>query len=403
MNDDRILLSETIERIGDAVDDIRTAVDMQSTGTIEDVADAVETLASNEYNAYKVGTVLDMGRFNASKLNDGDICTVMDTNHSYLPYRANVLTRALTFPKSFVASETEPGEFSDVNFSVYSGGSAFTAGGSVSLTAGGSGCSGGGTTSPSLQFSLVFNSTASTPPCYNFACYVTYDYDETSGEWVRVNFSGEDGVQEGVYVFGDTVIFPIECGFNKTGGGTLPVIIADCVKLHDYVVDPVSAGASATGSTTILKSHVYDGFFLPYTVVDAGGGPGGYLKNINPPLDGINFSIFHRDNNDYIQACTSAGSSIMKIQILYKKVSTNPTTYHLSEITVKNGYTNKYLYEYTNYDTTYANYDFYLYLPYEYYATASLQHYAQFFNQIAIEKPRTYQYDSGNGVWMRQL
>ena len=183
MNDDRILLSETIERIGDAVDDIRTAVDMQSTGTIEDVADAVEALADNDYNAYKVDTLTEMGAISTSKLKEGDICTVMDEDYTYIPYRANVLTRVLTFPKTFIASE-EPEEFSDVNFSVYSNGTVYTAGGNVSLTKGGGcGCgSGSGGSVLHLGFDLVFNSQDQSSPCEPFSMYLGYDFDEDNNQ-----------------------------------------------------------------------------------------------------------------------------------------------------------------------------------------------------------------------------
>lgn len=175
MDNDRILLSETIERIGDAVDDIRTAVDMAD-NPIEEVASAVEVLAGNEYNSYKVDTVLDMGRINPSKLNDGDMCTVMGNSHSYLPYRADAFTRALIFPKSFTTT-TAYEEFSDVNFGVFSEGNLVIAGGNVSLTNGGgssgsdSGSSGsGGSGGPTLSFDLKFYSNITPAPCHVFYC-----------------------------------------------------------------------------------------------------------------------------------------------------------------------------------------------------------------------------------------
>lgn len=84
-------------------------------------------------------------------------------------------------------------------------------------------------------------------------------------------------------IVGNTAIFPLECGFNKTGGGDLPNIIFDCLKLPNYVADPVEEGLIATGSTTIAKSHVYDGFYLPYEVIyDERTYSYTRLKSINP-------------------------------------------------------------------------------------------------------------------------
>jgi hypothetical protein len=180
--EEEITLSSSLERIKDAVDDIRTAVDMED-DAIEEVADAVEALANNEYNAYKVGTLTEMGAISTSKLKAGDICTVMDNDYSYIPYRANVLTRVLTFPKTFTTS-VESEEFSDVNFSLYSNGNVFTAGGNVSLTKGGGcGCGSGSGGSPlCLGFDLVFNSTDPSRPCEPFSMYIGYEFDEDNNQ-----------------------------------------------------------------------------------------------------------------------------------------------------------------------------------------------------------------------------
>ena len=69
---EEITLSDSLERIKDAVDDIRTATG--ETGTIEEVADAVEALAEGSYNTYKAETYSEMQEIENPQ--DGDVCYV---------------------------------------------------------------------------------------------------------------------------------------------------------------------------------------------------------------------------------------------------------------------------------------------------------------------------------------
>lgn len=415
-------IAENITRIQQAKAAIKTAIEEKGIvvgdGTIDTYAAKIEEIPSDSgHNAYKVGTVLDMGRIDASKLNDGDMCVVMDNNHSYLPYRTNVLTRILIFPESFTATTT-PEEFSDVNFGVFSNGNLVVAGGSVSLTNSGGGCtsgsgsggsgsgsggSGSGSTTPTLFFDLVFSSSATPKPCRNFSCEVRYSYDEDTDIWTRAEIVSTEPV------VGNTVILPLECGFNKTGGGNLPDIIFDCIKLPNHVADPVAAGKSATGSNTIDNSHMYDGLYLPYEVIyDGSASSYTVLKNINPQYGVISF----------IKSWNSSGA--LRYQMLlptslfgwtgsvyYLQDTENPTHFYLNSITIQNNNTNEDVYMYSNYNSTYPNYDIYLCLPEEYYAitnwSGSVGFIGTFFNQISVEKPRMYRYDATEGLWMAQL
>lgn len=408
MNDDRILLSETIERIGDAVSDIRTVVDMQSTGTIEDVADAVEALADNDYNAYKVDTLTEMGAISTSKLKEGDICTVMDEDYTYIPYRANVLTRVLTFPKTFTTSE-EPEEFSDVNFSVYSNGTVYTAGGNVSLTKGGGcGCgSGSGGSVLHLGFDLVFNSQDQSRPCEPFSMYLGYDFDEDNNQWVRTT-ELESHRSDTLKLIGqDTLVFPVECGFNRTGGGSLPSIILDCVQLHKpNLTNPRQTGISST----LARSFMCDGVFLPFEITTTGadtgtnyafrpaeGGEGTYLGTL---YAAHNITRDTRDLGD-------ANHYNLDVDIRYVPDSSNSNHYTLNQIVIQDKNTGNYIYNYTNYNTLYPNYDFYIYFfdePEFYISTTSgtTTLYQELFQPIALQKPRTYEYSVEKGnVWVR--
>lgn len=399
-------LSANLERIKDAVDDIRTAVDMED-NPIEEVADAVEVLADNEYNAYKVGTLTEMGAISTSKLKTGDICTVMDNDYSYIPYRANVLTRVLTFPKTFTTSE-EPEEFSDVNFSLYSNGNVFTAGGNVSLTKGGGcGCgSGSGGSSLCLGFDLIFNSTDPSRPCESFIMYIGYEFDEDNDQWVRTS-DLENNRPETLGLIGeDTLVFPVECGFNRTGGGSLPSIILDCVQLHrPNLTNPKQTGISST----LARSFMCDGIFLPFEITTTGNANKGFHFKTAMNGEGVySGALSGTRNTTYnYRALIDGNRYNLKVDIRYVPDSSSSNHYTLNQIVIQDKNTGNYIYNYTNYNTLYPNYDFYIYFlgeP-EFFidtqdGTATL--FQELFQPVALQKPRTYEYSTEKGnIWVR--
>lgn len=202
----------------------------------------------------------------------------------------------------------------------------------------------------------------------------------------------------------DTAIFPLECGFNKTGGGDLPNIIFDCIKLPNYVADPVEEGLIATGSTTITESHVYDGFYLPYEVIyDEQGGVFKRLNCVNP-TDGtsITFSMVVTTATGAISYKASCLGNLTG-DIYYTQDVQNPTHYYLNKILITDRFTNENVYNYENYNLTYPNRDFYVYFAKEYYADTELDFIGSFFNQITVEKPRMYRYNATEGLWKAQL
>lgn len=91
MNNDRILLSETLDRIADAVDDIRETVNSIDT-PIEDVATAVQELGSLK----KVSSVEDLEALEAK---EGDFCIVSNGNEDIVDWDEDTLSNVLIFPK----------------------------------------------------------------------------------------------------------------------------------------------------------------------------------------------------------------------------------------------------------------------------------------------------------------
>lgn len=390
MNNDRILLSETLDRIGNAVSDIRTVVNMND-ASIEDVADAVEELAGT----YKVASIEEMGQLEGCK--EGDLCIVTNENYSYIPYSANVLTRELIFPKSFTAELEE--EFSDVNFSIYSNGSALTAGGHVTLTRGGSSGSGsgsGGSGIPNLSFSLIFNSSSPDRPCNPFDIFVAYDFDEEQNLWICTSFlpSTTEGINFYEKDNSITIIFPIDCGFTREGGTGLPSIISTCVKLYNHQTNATSLDLP----TSLQKVYTYNGFFLPYEItLDSRPSEAVFWRNVDYNEQELATSWFQDTHGQQYLHLYNTGTNSLKVSIKYKRVSDLYVKLYQASVQDDRGY----IYNYNDFDTTYPNRDLYLYLPYEYYLdTTSAKEWGKMFQQIIPQKSQVYKYISD--CWIRQ-
>lgn len=100
MNDERILLSETLDRIGDAVNDIRQTVGSIDT-PIEDVAAAVANLGS----LHRCETKEQMRQLSA---NEGDLCLICDDNlgQDIIPWDdVNINSNIMIFPEEVVLDE----------------------------------------------------------------------------------------------------------------------------------------------------------------------------------------------------------------------------------------------------------------------------------------------------------
>lgn len=392
MNNDRILLSETLDRIDNAISDIRTIVNMDN-ASIEDVADAVEELAGT----YKVASIEEMGQLEGCK--EGDLCIVTNENYSYIPYSPNILTRKLIFPKSFTAELEE--EFSDVNFAVYSNGSALTSGGHVVLTRGGSssgsGSGSGGSGTLCLTFSLAFGSISPDSPCSPFAIEVIYDFDEEQNLWTcnTVHPVVMNGIS--FYEKDDsiTIIFPIDCGFTREGGADLPSIISTCVKLYNHQTNATLLNMP----TSLQKAYTYNGFFLPYEItLDSRPSEAAFWRNVDYNEQELATSWFQDiHGQDYLYLYNSAENNNLKINIEYKRV--NNLHVKLYKVSVQDD--RGYIYNYNDFDTTYPNRDLYLYLPYEYYLhTAPAGEWGKMFQQIISQKSQVYKYISG--CWTKQ-
>lgn len=93
MNDDRILLSETIERIGDAVDDIRQAVNSTDT-TIEEVAAAVGNQVGKYYvvnNKYALRSL--------TNVKEGAVCYCTPADLQWRSWTMDTQSNILAFPE----------------------------------------------------------------------------------------------------------------------------------------------------------------------------------------------------------------------------------------------------------------------------------------------------------------
>ena len=100
MEDERILLSETLDRIGDAVNDIRQTVGSINT-PIEDVAAAVANLGS----LHRCETIEQMEQLSA---NEGDLCLLCDGDlgQDIIPWDdVNINSNIMIFPDEVVLDE----------------------------------------------------------------------------------------------------------------------------------------------------------------------------------------------------------------------------------------------------------------------------------------------------------
>jgi hypothetical protein len=205
----------------------------------------------------------------------------------------------------------------------------------------------------------------------------------------------------------DTLVFPVECGFNKTGGGSLPSIILDCVQLHKpNLINPKQTGISPT----LARSFMCNGVFLPFETTITGTEHGGYL--LRPAQDGEGIysgGLMGTFNITYHYKCLlDIDSYNLEVDIRYVPDSNDSNHCTLNQIVIQDKNTGNYIYNYTNYNTLYPNYDFYIYflnepefcIETQFGNTSAFQ---ELFQPVALQKPRTYEYSTEKGnVWIRQ-
>ena len=103
-------LSSNLTRIKDAVDDIRTATNLTSSDSIEDVADAVEALAGGSSGVYKVSSVAEMNEI--QNPSSGDLCVVYNQQNPSLRDR-NDFSSVWVFPDTVTFDESIESQFED--------------------------------------------------------------------------------------------------------------------------------------------------------------------------------------------------------------------------------------------------------------------------------------------------
>lgn len=223
---EEITLSSSLERIKDAIDEIRESTN--TTGqVIENVAQVVQNM-SERNGLYTASSIDDM--FAIQNPSEGDICII--NNYQFTRYDPNIRTRMFYFPDSFTY-DGEIEEFTDVKFCAYNpDGSIVDFGGTIYLTNGGGSSSSGsdsgsgsGSNNKSLCFYLVCNGTNNIP---SFECQIFYTYDEESNIWYKIIPS----MFKGVNFVNGFVLFPIDCIITRDNNQSLPSIIYEAIKLN---------------------------------------------------------------------------------------------------------------------------------------------------------------------------
>lgn len=223
---EEITLSSSLERIKDAIDEIRESTN--TTGqVIENVAQVVQNM-SERNGLYTASSIDDM--FAIENPSEGDICII--NNYQFTRYDPNIRTRMFYFPDSFTY-DGEIEEFTDVKFCAYKpDGSIVDFGGTIYLTNGGGSSSSGsdsgsgsGSNNKSLYFYLTCTGTDDIP---RFDYQIIYTYDEESNIWYKIKPSTFKGVN---FVNG-FVLFPIDCIITRDNNQSLPSIIYEAIKLN---------------------------------------------------------------------------------------------------------------------------------------------------------------------------
>lgn len=276
---EEITLSSSLERIKDAMNDIRESTN--TTGqVIENVAQAVQNI-SEKNGLYTVSSINDM--VNLTNLSNGDICVV--NNYQFTRYDPNIRTRMFYFPESFTY-DGEIEEFTDVKFCAYKpDGSIVDVGGTIYLTnGGGSSSSGSGSESnvKVLYFDLVCDGSNDIKP-FTYQVAYTY-YEENNNVWYR----SDSHICQNVNFVNGFVLFPIDCIIIRDNNQSLPSIIYEAIKLNkleDFNTgningflkrnlesfdtlylkkDMIFAGPPIGDSTLYLGIKIFNGISIPH-------------------------------------------------------------------------------------------------------------------------------------------
>lgn len=389
---EEITLSSNLERIKDAMNDIRESTN--TTGqVIENVVQAVQNI-SEKNGLYTVSSIENM--FAIQNPSEGDICII--NNYQFTRYDPNIRTRMFYFPKSFTYNG-EIEEFTDVRFDIFKpNGEIVNGGGTISLTRSGSSSSSGsdssgsgsGSSTTMLAFHMCYQTDEDNP---KFFYEVTYSLDENENIW---NCNKYINNSSGVKFIDDFVLFPVDCIITRENNQTLPSIIYEAIKLNkqeDFLTN---------NNNNIIRCDSTNSLFLKKNILlknrPSGSEHCDFMAIMHDSFDVLGYSIYVNGDGTFSDVCYFRNVDNKRaLNLIYTKV--NDLNYQLNSVSIRPVESNEEII-YNNIQN-----DLYIHLPFanfKIYKINSTPFFSTFFKNADTKLYHVYKYThlNNNDTWV---